>query len=136
MVERARPPRLRGCRPDGSRPGSSAIFPLADLLEGDEDTAATSRLRKGESVGSPIGSESFLAALEAQTQRRLRPPRRGPKPTMIQQDSRRIKCTFTVIRKPVRNLQMTARENYGYIFPKTGLSVRFKIPSVWVAAPR
>ena len=109
---------------------------FADLLEGDDDTAATSRLRKGESVGSPIGSESFLAALEAQTQRRLRPPRRGPKPTMIQQDSRRIKCTFTVIRKPVRNLQMTARENYGYIFPKTGLSVRFKIPSVWVAAPR
>jgi hypothetical protein len=31
---------------------------------------------------------------------------------------------------------MTARENYGYFFPKTGLSVRFKILSIWVAAPR
>ena len=30
---------------------------------------------------------------------------------------------------------MTARENYGYFFPKTGLSVRFKILSIWVAAP-
>ena len=39
-------------------------------------------------------------------------------------------------RRPVRNLPMTARENYGYFFPKTGLSVRFKILSIWVAAPR
>jgi hypothetical protein len=31
---------------------------------------------------------------------------------------------------------MTARENYGYFFLKTGLSVRFKILSIWVAAPR
>jgi hypothetical protein len=38
-------------------------------------------------------------------------------------------------RRPVRNLPMTARENYGYFFPKTGLSVRFKILSIWVAAP-
>jgi hypothetical protein len=54
---------------------------FADLLEGDEDTATTSRLRKGESVGHPIGSESFLAALEPQNQRRVRPLERGPKPT-------------------------------------------------------
>src|SRR5271168_4604988 len=39
-------------------------------------------------------------------------------------------------RRPVRNLSMTARENCGYFFPKTGLSVRFKIRSIWVAAPR
>ena len=39
-------------------------------------------------------------------------------------------------RRPLRNLQMTARENCGYFFPKTGLSVRFKILSIWVAAPR
>ena len=29
-------------------------------------------------MGRPISSESFLAALEAQTQRRLRPLKRGP----------------------------------------------------------
>ena len=39
-------------------------------------------------------------------------------------------------RRPVRNLPVTVRENYGYFFPKTGLSVRFKILSIWVAAPR
>jgi putative transposase len=54
---------------------------FADLLEGDEDPAATSRLRKGESVGRPIGSESFLTALGTQTERRLRPLKRGPKPS-------------------------------------------------------
>jgi hypothetical protein len=68
--------------------GSFAAWPVllassfADLLDGDVDTVTTSRLLpKGESVGRPIGSESFLAALEAQTQRRLRPLKRGPKPT-------------------------------------------------------
>ena len=62
-------------------PARQRFSRFADLLEADEDTAATSRLRKGESVGRPIGSETFLAALEAQTQRRLRPLKRGPKPT-------------------------------------------------------
>ena len=62
-------------------PARQRFSRFADLLEGEEDAAATSRLRKGESVGRPIGSESFLAALEAQTHRRLRPLKRGPKPT-------------------------------------------------------
>jgi putative transposase len=56
-------------------PARQRFSRFADLLEGDEDTAATSRLRKGESVGRPIGSESFLAAREAQTQRRFTPAR-------------------------------------------------------------
>ena len=56
-------------------------FPrFADLLEAAEDEAATERLRKGESVGRPIGSEAFLASLEARTGRRLRALPRGPKP--------------------------------------------------------
>jgi len=62
-------------------PARQRFSRFADLLEGGEDTAATSRLRKGESVGRPIGSESFLAARKAQTRRRLRPLERGPKPT-------------------------------------------------------
>jgi putative transposase len=56
-------------------------FPrFADLLEGAEDEAATARLREGESVGRPIGSEAFLTALESRSGRRLRPLPRGPKP--------------------------------------------------------
>ena len=78
-------------------PARQRFSRLADLLEGDEDTAATSRLRKGESVGRPIGSESFLAALEAQTQRRLRPLERGPKPTEDRAGQSEDKCTVTVI---------------------------------------
>src|SRR5271163_4218765 len=29
-----------------------------------------------------------------------------------------------------------ARKNYGYFFPEIGLSVRLKILSIWIAAPR
>jgi putative transposase len=61
-------------------PARSRFSRFADLLEADEDVSATSRLRAGESVGRPIGSEGFLAALEAKTGRRLRPRKRGPKP--------------------------------------------------------
>jgi putative transposase len=61
-------------------PARQRFSRFAGLLEGDEDTVAISRLRKGESGGRPIGSD-FLAGLEAQTQRRFRPLERGPKPT-------------------------------------------------------
>jgi putative transposase len=53
---------------------------FADLLEGEEDAAATARLRKGESVGRPVGADAFLAALEAKTRRSLHALKRGPKP--------------------------------------------------------
>ncbi len=36
--------------------------------------------RKGESVGRPVGSDTFLAALETKTRRRLHALKRGPKP--------------------------------------------------------
>ena len=61
-------------------PARARLARFADLLDADEDAAATERLRKGESVGRPIGSEDFLAMLEARTGRRLRPRPRGPKP--------------------------------------------------------
>ena len=41
----------------------------ADLLEDEENEAATARLRKGESVSRPVGSAAFLVALEARTRR-------------------------------------------------------------------
>ncbi len=52
---------------------------FADLLDGPADDEAAARLRKGESVGRPVGSAEFVARLEALTSRRLRPLKRGPK---------------------------------------------------------
>ncbi len=74
---------LLGLEDDGLTdvaPARARLARFADLLDADEDAAATERLRKGESVGRPIGSEDFLAMLEARTGRRLRPQPRGPKP--------------------------------------------------------
>ena len=52
---------------------------FAAFLTVEEDREATARLRSGESVGRPIGSEAFLTSLEAQTGRRLRVLPRGRK---------------------------------------------------------
>ncbi len=49
-------------------------------MDADEDEGATVRLRKGESVGRPVGSETFLALLETRSRRRLHALKRGPKP--------------------------------------------------------
>ena len=62
---------------------ASAHRRIADFgafLAAGEDPGAAARLRGGESVGRPIGSEAFLTSLEAQTGRRLRVLPRGPKP--------------------------------------------------------
>lgn len=56
------------------------FFDFGDFLAAEEDREATARLRRGESVGRPIGSEAFLTSLEVQTGRRLRVLPRGPKP--------------------------------------------------------
>ena len=89
LVERAQDWRwssaraLLGLEDDGLTdiaPARARLARFADLLDADEDVEATERLRKGESVGRPIGSEDFLAMLEARTGRRLRPRPRGPKP--------------------------------------------------------
>ena len=61
-------------------PGRQRFPRFADLLEADEDEEATARLRKGETVGRPVGSDAFLTALETRTRRRLHALKRGPKP--------------------------------------------------------
>jgi putative transposase len=61
-------------------PARQRFSRFADLLEAGEDKAAAARLRKGESVGRPVGSDAFLAALETRTRRLLQPLKRGPKP--------------------------------------------------------
>jgi len=61
-------------------PARQRFSRFADLLQGEDEELATARLRKGESVGRPVGSEAFIAALETKTGRRLRALKRGPKP--------------------------------------------------------
>ena len=60
-------------------PARARFASFADLLEGPADDLAAARLRKAESVGRPVGSAAFIARLEEQTRRRLRPLKRGPK---------------------------------------------------------
>lgn len=56
-------------------------FPrFADLLDAGPDEAAFERLRRGVTIGRPVGSEAFMAEAERATGRPLRPGKRGPKP--------------------------------------------------------
>ena len=67
-------------------PARQRFARFADLVEGAEDREATARLRKGETVGRPVGGAAFLAALEARSGRRLAPLKRGPKPRSTERD--------------------------------------------------
>ena len=67
-------------------PARQRFARFADLVEGAEDREATARLRKGETVGRPVGGAAFLAALEARSGRRLAPLKRGPKPRCAERD--------------------------------------------------
>lgn len=55
---------------------------FAGLLAGAEDEGMTLRLRRAETIGRPVGGEDFLARLEAESGRTLRPAKRGPKPKL------------------------------------------------------
>jgi hypothetical protein len=57
-------------------------FPrFADLLAAEPDADMFARLRAAESIGRPLGNDGFLAMIERATRRRLRPGKRGPKPS-------------------------------------------------------
>ena len=53
---------------------------FAALLAAGEEEEMTSRLRKAERIGRPIGAPSFLDRLERETGRILKPRKPGPKP--------------------------------------------------------
>ena len=53
---------------------------LAERIAVGEDEALSERLRRAESVGRPLGGEAFLARLEAESGRTLKPAKRGPAP--------------------------------------------------------
>jgi len=53
---------------------------LAARIEAGDDAVKSERLRKAETIGRPLGSAAFIAALERDSGRRLAPAKRGPKP--------------------------------------------------------
>jgi putative transposase len=56
-------------------------FPeFAAFIEMEAEPALLERLRRAESIGRPLGDDAFIGALEAQSQRVLKPRRRGPRP--------------------------------------------------------
>lgn len=89
LVARARDWRWASTRAhlSGRDDGVTVLEPIrgripdfAAFLAGAENAEAFARLRAAESVGRPLGDESFLAAVERATTRHLRPGKRGPKP--------------------------------------------------------
>ena len=57
---------------------ASAAFLGEDFDEAQADTA----LRKAETVGRPVGSAEWLAAMEAHTGKQLAPRKRGRRPAL------------------------------------------------------
>ena len=53
---------------------------FGDFIAAEADPAQLDRLRRAETIGRPVGDAAFIAALEAGTDRSLKPGKRGPKP--------------------------------------------------------
>jgi putative transposase len=74
---------LRG-RDDGLtalKPVREIIADFAGLLASAPEQDLFDSLRAAESIGRPLGSDRFLARIERQTGRVLKPGKRGPKPS-------------------------------------------------------
>ncbi len=57
-----------------------AVSDFAELLAPDDDVEAMAEaLRRAESIGRPVGNESFMSKAERRTGRNLAPGKRGPK---------------------------------------------------------
>ena len=62
-------------------PALKRVGDFAAFLGQEFDEAPTyAALRKAESIGRPVGSPEWLAAMEARTGMTLAPQKRGPKP--------------------------------------------------------
>ncbi len=80
----------------GCEDGVTTIAPVldrypgfADIIEAAPDEAAFARLRRAESIGRPLGEESFITRLEALTRRTLKPGKRGRKPLRADEPEQR-----------------------------------------------
>jgi putative transposase len=54
------------------------------LLATEPEADLFGALRSAESVGRPLGDDRFLARIERQTGRVLKPAKRGPKPSAVE----------------------------------------------------
>ena len=90
LVERAQDWRWSSTRAHlrGKDDGVTTLKPIrdrfprfADLLDIEPETDLFVRLRGAETIGRPLGNDRFLARLERQTRRTLKPGKRGPKPS-------------------------------------------------------
>lgn len=73
----------------GKDDGLTALAPIrdrfpefADLLVTEPEADLFDALRSAESIGRPLGDNRFLARIERQTGRVLKPAKRGPKPSV------------------------------------------------------
>jgi putative transposase len=88
LVGRAPDWRWSSARAHGKDDGVTALRPIrdrflsfADLLASEPEADLFDALRAAESIGRPLGNDGFLARIERQTGRVLKPGRRGPKPS-------------------------------------------------------
>ena len=90
LVDRAQDWRWSSARAHmrGKDDGVTALAPIrdrfpsvADLLASEPEADLFGALRAAESIGRPLGNDGFLARIERQTGRVLKPGRRGPKPS-------------------------------------------------------
>jgi putative transposase len=93
LVQRAQDWRWASTRAHlrGRDDGLTALAPIrdrfpnfADLLATEPEADLFGALRSAESVGRPLGDDRFLARIERQTGRVLKPAKRGPKPSAEQ----------------------------------------------------
>ena len=61
--------------------GQGPFSRFADLLDSEPEQDLFEPLRAAESIGRPLGNDRFLTRIERQTGRRLKPGKRGPKPS-------------------------------------------------------
>ena len=60
---------------------------LGEMPDSEDMEAMQRALRRAESIGRPLGTESFLGKLEVKLNRQLKPAKRGPKPAGQAYDS-------------------------------------------------
>jgi len=93
LVQRAQDWRWASTRAHlrGRDDGLTALAPIrdrfpdsADLLAAEPEADLFGALRSAESIGRPLGDDRFLARVERQTGRVLKPAKRGPKPSAVE----------------------------------------------------
>jgi putative transposase len=93
LVQRAQDWRWSSTRAHlrGKDDGLTALAPIrdrfpsfADLLATEPEADLFGALRAAESIGRPLGDNRFVARIERQTGRVLKPAKRGPKPSELE----------------------------------------------------